>query len=152
MKDTVEFCLNKAAEAAIASHLLDCDADFIPPLSERVEIDSYASKIAGNAMRFEAWADGMLVGLVAAYCNDCERRVAHITNVSVLRRWQGERIASRLLEQCIGHVKEHGFEHVELEVDVENAGAITLYEKNGFVINAVNGRTALMHLNVRRDV
>jgi GNAT superfamily N-acetyltransferase/SAM-dependent methyltransferase len=152
MKDTVEFCLNKAAEAAIANHLLDCDVDFIPPLSERVEIYSYAHKIAGNAMRFEAWACGMLVGLVAAYCNDRECRVAHITNVSVLRRWQGERIASRLLEQCIRHVKEHGFEYVELEVDVENAGAIALYEKNGFVINTVNGRTALMHLNVRRDV
>ncbi len=36
----------------------------------RVHVDRYAEKISQNAVRFEAWAAGELVGLVATYCND----------------------------------------------------------------------------------
>ena len=151
MSGLVDFCLNHASEAEIAEHLLCCNSDFVPPLSGRVEISGYAHKIVAKATRFEAWAKGALVGLVASYCNDSARRAAYITSVSVLHGWQGRGIASRLIEQCIGHVKELGFEHIELEVDSENVGAVKLYEKMGFMINGVNGRTTNMHLNARRE-
>lgn len=151
MTESVVFCLNKAAETEIANHLSLCDADFVPPLSDRVEVGNYAHKIADNATRFEAWVGGTLVGLVAVYCNDCERRVAYITSVSVLRGWQGRGIALRLLEQCIGYGKEQGFERMELEVDNENASAIKLYGKQGFVISTVRGRAATMYLNTGKN-
>lgn len=151
MSGQIEFCLNKASEAEIADHLLRCDADFVPPLSGRVEISRYAHKIAGNATRFEAWAGGALVGLVAAYCNGSERRAAYITSVSVLQGWKGVGVASRLLERCIGHVKERGFERIELEVDGENVGAVRLYEKKSFIVNGVNGRATTMRLNTGKD-
>ena len=85
MSGPIEYSLNQATEEEIANHLSRCDADFVPPLSGRVEISSYAHKIAGNATRFEAWAGGALVGLVAAYCNDSERRSAYITTVKIGR-------------------------------------------------------------------
>jgi len=70
----VEYLSNKASEVEIAEHLSRCEADFVPPLSGRLEINDYAKKIASKAMRFEAWSDGRLVGLVAGYCNDQEKR------------------------------------------------------------------------------
>jgi ribosomal protein S18 acetylase RimI-like enzyme/2-polyprenyl-3-methyl-5-hydroxy-6-metoxy-1,4-benzoquinol methylase len=152
MSELVEFCLNQATEAEIADHLLRCDADFVPPLSGRVEIDGYAHKIADKAMRFEAWAEGVLVGLVAAYCNDSERCAAYITSVSVLQGWKIRGIASRLMKQCIEHVKEQGFECIELEVDSQNISAAKLYEKMGFIMNRMNDRTAIMHLNTGKEV
>lgn len=151
MSGQIEFCLNKASAAEIADLLLRCDNDFVPPLSGRVEIGSYAQKIAYKTARFEAWVDGALVGLVAAYCNDSECRTAYITSVSVLQDWQGRGTASQLMQQCIANVTMLGFEHIELEVDSENVGAVRLYEKMSFVINRVNGRATIMQLNTREE-
>jgi len=151
MRERTDFCLNKASEAEIADHLLRCDTDFVPPLSDRVELSSYAHKIACKAVRFEAWGEAVLVGLVATYCNDSERRVAYITNVSVMPEWKGAGIASCLLDRCIEHVKKLGFEHIELEVDSGNAGAVRLYEKKGFTTKEMSGREVIMRLNTGKD-
>ena len=146
MSEQIAFRLNEASEAQIAEHLSLCDAYFVPPLSGRVDIGSYAHKIASKATRFEAW-DRDLVGLLAAYCNDRERGVAYITSVSVLEAWQGRGIASRLLERCIEHAKEQRFQRVELEVDGGNVGAVKLYAKNGFLVNREKGAAVNMRLD-----
>ena len=93
--------------------------------------------------------DGSLVGLVAAYCYDTQHRAAYITSVSVLLSQQGKGIALQLMRSCIENAKLLGFESVELQVDIENAGAIRLYQKLSFKINVVSGRTTTMQLNTR---
>jgi len=147
MSEQIEFCLNQATEEEIVEHFSRCDADFASPLSGRVNIGDYAQKIAGKAMRFEAWAQGGMVGLVAAYCNDSDRRVVYITSVSVLPEQRRKNIASQLLDQCIWHAKDVGFDHIKLEVDSENAVAIRLYENKGFILCGSNGRCTIMRLN-----
>lgn len=138
MSEAVKYLVNKASEAEIAEHLSRCDVDFIPPLSGRVEIIDYAHKVAAKAMRFEAWADGTLVGLVAAYCNDQATRSAYITSVSVLREWIGKGIAARLMNQCLAHAKASGMRQVSLEVASANTPAIKLYAKCGFVVGKMS--------------
>ena len=142
----VEYLLNKASELEIAKHLLHCDADFIPPLSNRIDINKYAQKIASRATRFEAWSDSTLVGLVAAYCNDQENHIAYITSVSVLSEWVGQGIAADLLKQCITHATDSGMRQISLEVASNNQPAIRLYEKNGFVAGQAN--TLFMNMNL----
>ena len=151
MSELVDFKLNKATEAEIINHFLLCDTDFVPQLSERVEISSYANKIVDRGIRFEAWVDGVLVGLVSAYCNDNEYLAAYITSVSVLKAWQGRGIASKLMQQCIERVNLLGFINIELEVNIANVSAIRLYEKMNFMINKMNDRTMIMQLNARGD-
>lgn len=146
MNAAIEYLLNKASAAQIAEHLLRCDADFVPPLSGRVEIVNYAQKIASKATRFEAWSGGMLVGLAAAYCNDQERCIAYITSVSVLREWTRNRVAARLVDQCIQHAKASGMRQISLEVMENNAPAIKLYEKSGFVAGKTNAFFITMSL------
>lgn len=146
MSKSVEFGLNKASEAQIACHLQRCDPDFVPRLSDRVEISDYARKIASKAMRFEAWAGDMLVGLVAAYCNDHEQRIAYITSISVLREWKGKGIAAKLMKQCIEHVKGAGMRQIGLDVASNNAPAIGLYEKSGFIVGKTNAPFVTMNL------
>ena len=148
MSETVDMAMNQASEAQIAEHLRRCDADFIPPLTGRIELDSYARKLASKAERFEAWAGDALVGMVAIYCNDIERHTAFISSVSVLRNWQGQRIASRLLDEAIKHAGAAGFERLELEVDRANANAIQLYEKTNFIAGPIHGRSMTMHLDI----
>ena len=144
----VEYLSNKASEVEIAEHLSRCEADFVPPLSGRLEINDYAKKIASKAMRFEAWSDGRLVGLVAAYCNDQEKRIAYITSVSVLREWMEKGIAAFLMKQCIEYAKTSGMRQIGLEVAEGNTPAIALYEKSGFLAGKTNAPFVSMILNI----
>lgn len=146
MSATVEYLRNKASAVELAEHLSRCDAAFVPPLSSRVEIIDYAQKIANKATRFEAWLGGTLVGLVAVYCNDQEKRIAYITSVSVLREWTGKGIAARLVGQCVEHAKASGMQRISLEVASDNTHAIKLYEKSGFVVGKVKAPFVSMNL------
>ncbi len=132
MNDAVAYRTDRASTAEIVAHLRTCDSAFVPPLSGRVDIDSYAHKIIDKGQCFQAEVNGELAGLVAAYCNAPDRGTAFITSVSVLPGWQGRGIASRLMEDCIGHVRRLGFTRIELEVDGGNHAAIKLYLKHGF--------------------
>lgn len=138
MSVAIEYLANRASGAEIEKHLLCCEADFVPALSERVEIPDYAQKIARKATRFEAWSNGALVGLVAAYCNDRETRIAHITSVSVMKGWTGKGIAAKLIAQCVEHAKASGMRQVGLEVAADNMPAIKLYQKSGFLASLLN--------------
>lgn len=149
MNAVVEYLSNKASEAEIAVHLSRCDADFVPLLSVRVEINDYAKKIARKATRFEAWSSGTLVGLVAVYCNDQGKHIAYITSVSVLRAWRGKGISARLISHCIEHAKVSGMRQISLEVASDNTPAIRLYEKNGFVTSKANTPLVRMDLYLK---
>lgn len=148
MSAAVEYLMNKASEAEIAEHLSLCDMDFVPPLSGRVAIKDYAKKIASKATRFEAWSGGTLVGLVAAYCNDREKRIAYITSVSVLHEWTGKGSFTRLIRQCIEHAKVSGMRQIRLEVASDNTTAIRVYEKKGFVAAKAKGSFVPMELHL----
>ena len=145
---SIAYLLNKASAREITGHLARCDADFVPPLSGRVVIEDYAQQIASKAMRFEAWSGGTLVGLVAAYCNDGEQRIAYITSVSVLKAWTGKGIAAHLIGRCIEYVAAEGFQQIRLEVASDNIPAIRLYEKSGFVAGQANALVAIMGLQL----
>ena len=151
MSARFEYFLNKATMAQINYHLRRCDTDFLPPLSNRINIDDYSLKINNKAIRFEAWSTGKLIGMVAVYCNDTAAEVAHITSVSVLKEWQGNRVAHLLINKCIEYARNAGMEQVALEVAKGNLSAITLYEKNGFVVTQNDEPTIHMklYLNMR---
>jgi len=149
MSTTVEYQSNHASAMEIAEHLSRCDADFVPPLSSRVEIKDYAEKIARSATRFEAWSCGKMIGLVAAYCNDQENHIAYITSVSLLKEWIGKGIATHLLHQCIEHAKASGMRQIALEVASNNTSALKLYEKSGFAAGKVDASFVTMSLYLK---
>jgi GNAT superfamily N-acetyltransferase/2-polyprenyl-3-methyl-5-hydroxy-6-metoxy-1,4-benzoquinol methylase len=148
MSTVIEYRNGLSNQAQIAAHLRACDSAFVPPLSSRVNLVDYADKIAGRAQCFEAWANGELVGLVAAYCNAPENGAAFITSVSVLPGWHGRGIASRLMDDCIGHLRGRSFARVELEVVGGNAAAIALYRKHGFAASGAGDPSAIMMLDL----
>ena len=149
MSARLEYLSNKASVTEITEHLSCCDADFTPPLSTRVEIDDYAQKIMSKAIRFEAWSDGALVGLVAAYCNDPVTRIAYITSVTVLQAWARKGVATRLMDQCVEYAKASGMQKLCLEVATENIPAIKLYKKSGFRAGRTNVPFVSMNLYLK---
>jgi ribosomal protein S18 acetylase RimI-like enzyme len=149
MNEQIAYHVNRATEAEITQHLRECDAAFTPPLSQRLDLQQYGQKILNHAVRFEAWSGNTLAGLVAAYCNDPDNRTAYITSVSVLQKWQGRGIARRLLRQCIEHARRSAMRQVSLEVARNDAAAIGLYEKAGFVSGDARDISMMMHLSLQ---
>ena len=147
----IEYSSGRAKELGISAHLSRCDNTFIPPLSSRADIAGYAWKMVEKAERFEAWAGGELIGLVAVYCNNPNRSTAFVTNVSILPAWRGKGVASQLMANCISHVHQLGFEHIELEVDANNEPAVSLYAKRGFSVVGQNGLVITMEIDLRKE-
>jgi 2-polyprenyl-3-methyl-5-hydroxy-6-metoxy-1,4-benzoquinol methylase/GNAT superfamily N-acetyltransferase len=130
--NVIEYKTGTVSRDVLLQHITACDADFTPALSSRVDLGQFVSKIIERAVLFEAWSGSCLAGIVAAYCNDTERKRAFITHVSVLREFRGLGIADRLIKNCLAHVESLGFSSVALETAGDNANAVALYARNGF--------------------
>jgi ribosomal-protein-alanine N-acetyltransferase len=147
MKDRIEYMRNHATPDILAAHLRECDSEFNPPLSKRVDIAAYARKIHANAERFEAWIDERLVGMVAAYVN-LQDRSGFITSVSVIADARGKGIAFALCSQYLIYAQELNLKSVALEVGKDNAAAIRLYEKLGFTMQSEHDPLLRLQLNL----
>jgi ribosomal protein S18 acetylase RimI-like enzyme len=141
-----------ATEEEIFLHLKECSCNFIPHLDETVNIQEYSRKIFLNSITFEAWERNSLIGLLAAYLNDNENKVAYITNVSVMREYFGLGIASQLVRMCIDYTILINFSTMLLEVYEANTPALNLYQKYGFKIVGRNGGFAFMQLEITSNV
>ncbi|MDR1567542.1 MAG: GNAT family N-acetyltransferase [Streptococcaceae bacterium] len=101
----------------------------------------YESK--NNALLI-AIVDGAIVGSISVY-SDHHYRIRHIGEfaVSLLTSYQGYGIGSALMEEMIEWAKESGvIRRLELTVQKRNTGAIRLYQKYGFEIEAEQKRGA----------
>lgn len=147
-KTAIQFKVNSATASNIFDHLNECDADFVPVLSTRVDLKAYAEKLQGKAVNFEAWLEGFLVGLIAGYANDPKLETVFITNVSVIKKMMGNGIASKLLEQLLTYAAEKGFSKVGLEVNKNNLAAIGFYERSGFTTDFEQAEILIMSKQV----
>jgi ribosomal-protein-alanine N-acetyltransferase len=147
---TVRYTVDAATDAAIGAHLRRCDADFVPRLSERLDVVRYAAKIREKASTFEAWSGDELVGLVAAYLNDPAGEEGFVTSVSVEARFQGSGIGDALMHNCIRRAQDRGFGRIGLEVHASSKRAVALYRRHGFEASGTKGEFLKMTLSLGR--
>ena len=76
---------------------------------------------------------GDLMGFLVACCCEVDRR-GIILRVAVHPAYQGQGIATQLLEESFWELKKKNLDEVELGVDIIKAGALRLYEKMGFKV------------------
>jgi ribosomal protein S18 acetylase RimI-like enzyme len=129
----IKYLVNKATEKEILAHFNTCDENFLKNLKEKVDLQQYSKKLFEKSIRFEAWQDNKLVGLVAGYFNDQKNTTSFISNVSVNKDKLNQGIASSLVKNAIEYGRDRSFKILELEVSSSNNAAIKLYEKFGFV-------------------
>lgn len=137
----------RADATRIAAHLRRCDHAFLPPLSARVDLDTYAAKLAAKAERLEAWDHGRLAGL-SAYYVDIQARSIFLSNLSVDPAWHRRGLAQALLDATVKQGKERALSSVVLEVSQDNHAAKALYAKRGFEVRSIASGVATMHLEL----
>lgn len=149
--EDIEIKLNTASEIDIKNHLDKSNESFIPPLSERVNIEEYSKKIKQKALTFEAWVDHKLIALIALYKNENDN-IGYITSVSVLPFFKGKRITSRLLDYVIKSTTDDGFNKIQLEVNKSNIPAISLYKKYHFAEYSSNEESLFFELSLHTSL
>lgn len=60
---------------------------------------------------------------------------ARILSIAVTKTWRGRGVAAALLAEAIDYFAAQGAKRVRLEVRPDNAPAVTVYEKYGFVLD-----------------
>ncbi|MFZ5451323.1 MAG: GNAT family N-acetyltransferase [Thermodesulfobacteriota bacterium] len=76
---------------------------------------------------------GETVGFLVACCCDIARR-GIILRVAVHPDYQGQGIATQLLQESFCALRKKDLDEVELDVDLVKNGAMRLYEKLGFKV------------------
>jgi ribosomal protein S18 acetylase RimI-like enzyme len=106
------------------------------------------AKRIGEGVVLIAEQDGRALGFVDA---EFEKGAVVVVDVYVRKEAQRQGIATALLEQVAAAARERGLEHMKLEVDSRNNGALRFYERLGFEEGAKVLRVALSSLRTGDD-
>lgn len=88
-----------------------------------------------NEIELVAVVDDKIVGTAGVDALGTRYKMTHRAEfgVSVLREYWGLGIGRAMVEACIGCAREAGYVQLELSVVADNARAVSLYRKAGFV-------------------
>ena len=118
-------------EPMTSAHLpdiLQVEAEsFSHPWTEKMFLEELSGKTAVYRVAVE---DSRAVGYMGMWILADE---GHITNVAVAKAFRRKGIAAALVENFIRLAEEKRLVFITLEVRESNHGAISLYEKKGFV-------------------
>ena len=128
----IDYKINTASRKDLHLHLIKCDDQFIPKLSNRVDLKDYAEKLHKYGIIFEAWEKKVLVGVIASYFDVNKRKEGFISNVSVLEEFEKKGIAGQLVKILKKYAVNLGCFALSLKVNAENKEAIIFYKKHGF--------------------
>ncbi len=132
-------------EFKLKEHIYDLLEVMIPPLENRVDINSYIHKIASFADVIYAKLDGIIIGSCAVYLNSEE---GFITSIGVLEPYMGIGVGTLLLDKAIKLSREKKIDSVSLKVHVSNKKAFNFYIKNGFKVADTIESWFIMKINI----
>ncbi len=152
----IKYSIGQASLSEIISHLQDVNRSFVPILSSTVNLEFFAKKIYDNTIRFEAWHNQKLVGLLSAYFNNPTTKNGFINHIAIENFYQSQGISKNLMTRCMEYGINNGFESIRLEVSKDNHIARRLYEKSGFRVSVeqitkVQMITKLIGEKMKRD-
>ena len=125
-----DYRIEKLPYKDFLSFLQEVDNDFVPPLLDRIDVESYFNKVNKFATFIECFHDNNLAGLLIFYGNNRETRKGFVTFIAVKNFYRGQGIAGNLLGMACEVAKRNGM--AVLGIDTNNIIARNCYIKNGF--------------------
>ena len=122
------------------------DKHLVPILSERVELRSYAKKLALYADWYFVKSGTMDCGYCAIYMN--RDSCAYISSFGIFPEYQQRGMGTKLLQLVMEDVYALKVKKIELEVFEKNDIACKLYKKMGFENIGINKNFVKMCCNI----
>lgn len=129
---TIKLQNNQKDLMLLVQYLKEVDGDFLIPLSQKTDLESFASKLLTYGHAYVETQDEKNVGLIAFYCNDARTFTASLPILSVKWMARGKGIARKLTNTAISTCRSYGMKR--FIVDTVNSAAKTLYKSLGFVV------------------
>jgi [ribosomal protein S18]-alanine N-acetyltransferase len=85
-----------------------------------------------NTISLEAKADSETAGFIIAQIEYEDREFGHIVTLNVAPNYRKKGVATKLLTEVEGYLKQRGVSECRLEVREDNHAAIKLYHKLGY--------------------
>lgn len=126
--------LNNTVETPkkLTQYLREVDKDFEIPLSNKVDLGIYATKLLTYGIVIVSLDCGHFNGMLAGYCNDTKSGNATISILSVKKHSRGQGISHQLISKMIDTCRKAGMR--KILVDSVNPLAISSYQSLGFQI------------------
>ncbi len=118
---------------AIVSYLTAHADIFVPPLTGRVDIPQFASKIACNAEQFWVYAGDVKAGFMACYFNHPDKEFGFVASFSIIPKFQNMGMGKALIREAISFGVRNHFRKLRLEVQQGNDRAEAFYSQLGFM-------------------
>lgn len=144
----VELNKSELSSKRVESYFNKMCNNFIPSLSQIVDINKYSNKLVYNADCFFIQNDGKDIGFLAIYTNNYFEKIAFISSISIVPEYQGMGISQKLIGFSIEHARKREMKYIKLEVNENNIKAIKLYKKNKFNIVLIDNNNFLMSRNI----
>ena len=123
--------------------------DLLPdPLSQRLDIDAYASKLLKHAEIACAFVSGEIAGLIAIYANDQETATAHMPLMAVLPAYRRLGVATALMTRAVARARERAMRRCWFTVEQDNRPARRLFAELGFRAFAAKPPKLYMELSL----
>jgi ribosomal protein S18 acetylase RimI-like enzyme len=121
----------------IEAFIRKLDKDFVPPLSNRVDLKAYAEKLVKEGIVLVARNSkdrSSLQGMLGFYCTPEEFDVAFISFLGVVPSARGQGLANHLLAECKNIVHLAEMDAIETRTWHTNTAGIRAYLRCGFTI------------------
>ncbi len=91
-----------------------------------------------NALTLGIFANDHIAGYLVAERGNANRvKHSFYLHLGILKNYQGEGLANKLLKYLIEFAQNHSVKRIELTVRVDNQKAVSLYQKFGFEIEGI---------------
>lgn len=121
----------------IIKFLGEVNCDFPTPLSESVNLNEYAKKLADKATFCIKEADGRILSLVAGYTDNLNDNMAYIAIVATVNDGRGKGYAKKLVKEFLKICKSKNISGVHLYAVKTNEPAVNMYKDIGFKLSDV---------------
>ena len=129
-------------EEFIHHYIIQHDNDFYEPLSARVDIKTYSTKLSELSTTFILFLNDDVTGLICSYFYDVDSQKGFITLVHTKKEYRGRHLSVKLLEAVKNYARGHGFKSISLFVSRQQTSAYNLYLHHDFEVlsEGPNGR------------
>lgn len=90
--------------------------------------------------------NNILVGFIGIICESQKKRKhSRYVAMGILEKFQGQKIGSKLMSECIAFCVNQKVKRIELTVICENTKAVSLYKKFGFEVEGIKKCSLSIH-------